>query len=147
MELEELVAERDIARQIIRFGRAMDDHDWATLGSLMFHDVTGEFGAGQLRGSAAIVDNIRTYLDACGPTQHLVGSILVEIDGDTATSRAYVRDMHLGRGERAGLEFSTIGDYEDRWERDIDGTWRLRTRVKHNRGLIGTLDVFDFGST
>lgn len=146
MELDTLVAERDIARQIIRFGRAMDDRDWETLASLMFDDVTGEFGAGPLVGSAAIVGNIRTYLDACGPTQHLVGSILVDVDGDTATSRAYVRDMHLGRGAKAGLEFSTIGDYEDRWERDSDGAWRLRTRLKHNRGLLGTLDVFDFGS-
>jgi hypothetical protein len=39
---------------------------------------------------------LRSYLDKCGHTQHLIGNVLIEIGGDTATSRAYVADTHLG---------------------------------------------------
>jgi hypothetical protein len=31
------------------------------------------------------------FLDICGPTQHLIGSILVDVNGDEAPSRAYVQ--------------------------------------------------------
>ncbi len=86
----------------------------------MFDDATAELGAGPLEGSAAIAESIRGYLDACGPTQHLLGNVLVDVDlaAGTATSRAYVSDVHLGQGSRSELTFSTLGDYHDTWERD-----------------------------
>jgi hypothetical protein len=142
-QLEALLAERDIARQIVRFGRAMDDRDWAALRGILFDDATADLGTGPLRGSDAIIDLIRSFLSACGTTQHFVGSMLVDVDGDgeTATSKAYVRDLHLGTGPREHLAFSTLGDYHDRWERD-GSTWRIRERTKLNRAQVGTLEVF-----
>ena len=59
----------------------------------------------------------------------------------TATSRAYVSDLHLGRGSRRELTFSTLGDSHDRWEHDGE-RWRIRHRTKLNRGVIGSMDVF-----
>jgi len=136
-----LLAERDVARQLVRFARAMDERDWATLREILFDDATADLGTGTLSGSDALIALIRRYLDACGPTQHLLGSILVDVDGDEATSRAYVRDVHLGVGDRAHLTFSTLSDYHDRWERDGD-RWRLRHRTKHNRAQLGSMEVF-----
>ena len=142
-DLDALLAEREITRQLVRFARAMDDRDWETVRSLMFDDATAELGAGPLVGNAAVAESIRGYLDACGPTQHLLGNVLVEVDlaAGTATSRAYVSDVHLGRGSRRELTFSTLGDYHDTWERDGD-TWRIRHRTKLNRGVVGSMDVF-----
>jgi hypothetical protein len=37
---ESMIAERDIARQLVRFARAMDERDWATLRSIMLDDAT-----------------------------------------------------------------------------------------------------------
>jgi len=119
----------------------MDDRGWDALRDLMFEDATADVGAGLLIGSAAVVDCIRGFLDACGPTQHLLGNILVQVAGDEATSRAYVSDLHLGAGHRSHLAFSTLGDYHDSWERDGDG-WRMRHRTKVNRAQVGTLEVF-----
>jgi hypothetical protein len=143
MDTEESLVEREIERQLIRFARGMDDRDWDAVRAVMFDDATAELGAGALVGSAAVAESIRSYLDACGPTQHLLGNVLVDVDlaAGTATSRAYVSDVHLGRGSRSELTFSTLGDYHDTWERE-GATWRIRHRMKLNRGVVGTMDVF-----
>lgn len=143
MDLETLLAERDIERRLIRFARAMDEREWATVRALMFDDATAELGAGPLAGSAAIAESIRGYLDSCGPTQHLLGNVLIDVDpaAGTATSSAYVSDVHLGKGTRSELTFSTLGDYRDMWELNGD-EWRIRHRTKLNRGVLGSMDVF-----
>lgn len=141
MTLEALLAEREIARALTRLARAMDERDWDVLLAILADDATGDLGEGPLSSPQEIVGTIRRYLDACGPTQHLLGNLLVDVDGDGAQSRCYVSDMHLGRGEAAGLTFATLGDYHDRWRR-IDGQWRLAHRVKLNRGHVGDMAVF-----
>lgn len=141
--IDELLAEREITRALIAFARGMDERDWDAVRAQMFDDATAELGAGPLEGSAAIAESIRGYLDACGPTQHLLGNVVVDVDlaAGTATSKAYVSDVHLGRGARRDLTFSTLGDYHDTWE--LDGErWRIRHRTKLNRGVIGSMDVF-----
>jgi hypothetical protein len=70
--------------------------------------------------------------------------LLVDVEGDTARSRVYVSDMHLGQGERAHLTFSTLGDYHDRW-RKLDGVWRMAHRTKLNRALLGDIRVLGAG--
>lgn len=132
--------ERDIQRALIRFARAMDDRDWNGLSQILAEDAIGDLGTGRLEGREAIIALIRGFLDDCGVTQHLIGNVLVDVDGDGATSRAYVHDLHLSRSN-PDLAFQTLGDYHDRWERR-DGSWRLVERVKDNRGTVGSLDVF-----
>lgn len=139
--VDELQAERDIGRQLVRFARGMDARDWRAIRAVLFDDATADFGTGTQTGSDAIIDSIRTYLDVCGVTQHLLGSIEIEVDGVKASSRAYVHDTHLGAGDHSNLSFATLGDYHDEWERD-GGTWRLRHRLKYNHGYIGTMAVF-----
>jgi hypothetical protein len=65
--------------------------------------------------------------DRCGPTQHLLGSIQIEIDGDTAVSRSYVQARHQGLGDKSQAIFDTNGEYTDRWERRAEG-WRIVRR-------------------
>ena len=132
--------ERAIERELIRFARAMDYRDWEQLSQILTEDAVGELGTGRLEGSAAIIALIRGFLDNCGVTQHLLGNVEVDVDGDHATSRAYVQDLHLSRSNPE-LTFHTLGDYHDKWERR-DGRWRLVERVKDNRGTVGSLDVF-----
>ncbi|MGV0157898.1 nuclear transport factor 2 family protein [Mycobacterium colombiense] len=135
------VDERAIEQLLIRFARAMDDRDWPSLAAILAENAIADFGTGEQRGSAAVIDLIRSYLDRCGTTQHLLGNVLVHVTGDTATSRAYVRDLHLSTGEPQAT-FYTLGDYHDRWERR-GAQWRLVERIKDNRGIVGSLDVFD----
>ncbi|BBY42309.1 nuclear transport factor 2 family protein [Mycolicibacterium celeriflavum] len=135
--LQRLLDERDIERALYTTARAMDDHDWSAVAEVFADDATGDLGTGPLVGSGAIVALIRSYLDACGPTQHLLGNVIVDVAGDSAVSRAYVHDLHLSAD---GAErFYTMGDYRDRWERRA-GRWRIVERIKVNRAHVGPLE-------
>lgn len=56
--------------------------------------------------------------------QHLIGSVIVDVDGDHAVSQAHVQARHQRPGEFLGLVFDSNGEYVDRWERRIQG-WRI----------------------
>lgn len=129
-------------RALIRFARAMDDRDWAVMAEILAEDAQGDLGTGRLQGRAAIIGLIREFLDKCGPTQHFLGNVIVDVTGDTAASRAYVRDVHLDSTADSTTRFYTIGDYHDTWRRRPDGSWCLTNRIKANRAYVGTLDVF-----
>lgn len=144
MSIELLLAEREIHRALVRFARAMDERDWSALDEILAEDATADLGTGPLAGRAAIVAQMRSFLDECGPTQHLLGNPLIDVDGDRATSRIYVSDLHLGRGVRSHVTFSTLGDYHDRWRRQ-GGVWRIAHRTKLNRALIGDIGVLGPG--
>ena len=141
MSLEELVAEREIYRQLIKFARAMDNRDWKAISAIMADSIKADFGTGEVQGSAAVIDFIRSFLDGCGTTQHLLGNIIIEVAGDSATSRSYVSDMHLGKDTKSDISFRTLGDYCDEWKK-TDGAWLMIKRVKDNRASLGSLDVF-----
>lgn len=136
--------EREIYRKIVEFARAMDDRDWSAFANITLSEATADLGTGLLTGRDEIVRLIRSFLDECGPTQHLVGNVLIDVDGDTAHSRAYVCDTHLGTGELAQTSFRTLGDYHDDWVKVDDG-WRMSHRTKHSRGAIGSITVLGPG--
>jgi hypothetical protein len=113
--------EREIYRNIIRITRPMDERAWTSIETLLVPDATGDFGNGQLTSGQEFIALLRQFLDECGPTQHLIGNVLIDVDGDTATSRAYVANMHLGTGHLNGQYFRTLGDYHDTWSRTASG--------------------------
>jgi len=119
--------ERAIQRGLSRFARVLDAKDWAALGDVFAPDLTFDYGQGERAGIAALEEQVRRYLDTCGGTQHLLGSVLVDVDGDHAVSRAYVQARHQRGGEAAGAVFDSNGEYVDRWERRADG-WRIVRR-------------------
>lgn len=144
MNLEILTAEREIYRQLVKFARAMDDRDWDTIKSLTTDDLIADYGIidmDEIQGNIAAIEFIRSYLDHCGTTQHILGNILIEVVGDKATSQSYVSDMHLSRNEDSDIYFRTLGNYSDKWSK-VDGTWLMTHRTKNNRAKIGSLDVF-----
>ncbi|MDM4141957.1 MULTISPECIES: nuclear transport factor 2 family protein [Mycobacterium] len=140
--LQALCDERDVQRALIRFARAMDDRDWAATAEILAEDAQGDLGTGRLQGRTAIIELIRQYLDRCGPTQHLLGNVIVDVTGDSAVSRAYIRDVHLNSTADPTKRFYTIGDYHDTWRRRPDGSWCLTERVKINRAHVGPMEIF-----
>lgn len=140
--LQALCDERDVQRALNLFARAMDDRDWAAMAEILAEDARGDLGTGRLEGAAAIIDVIREFLDKCGPTQHFLGNVIIDVTGDTAVSRAYIRDVHLNSTADPSTRFYTIGDYHDTWRRRLDGSWCLTQRVKANRAYVGALEVF-----
>lgn len=123
--LQELLDERAIRDGLARFARAIDSRDWPALADAFAGDLSFNYGAGGLQhGIAALEAQMRRFIEPCGPTQHLIGSIIVEVDGDNATSRAYVQARHQRPDDPAGAVFDSSGEYVDRWERRREG-WRI----------------------
>ena len=128
MNLQTLIDERDITHALCRFAHIIDEREWDAVGEVFADDVSFNYGDGQEQtGVAAMRAQFRRYLDHCGASQHLLGTIAVTAEGDTGLSRAYVQARHQGAGPRAHLFFDSNGEYIDRWARRPEG-WRIVRR-------------------
>jgi ketosteroid isomerase-like protein len=130
-----MTAESDriaILNQLGRFARILDSKSWSSVGEVFADDVTFNYGDGvEQSGIAAMRDQFARFLDICGPSQHLIGSVMIDFGGpDDAVTRAYVQARHQGAGARAHLFLDTNGEYVDRWRRDARG-WRIVRRDAH----------------
>ncbi len=128
-DLAMLLDERDIVAVAIRYCRALDTKEWATLDSVFLPDATAVLAStAQLVGIDAIVDRVRTALEHMDDTQHLVGNHEVVVDGDTATHRCYLQAQHVRRAAVGGPNYIVGGRYEDRLTRTDHG-WRIAHRT------------------
>ena len=84
---------------------------------------------GRVDGIDGIVDRARGALDALDASQHLLGNIVVEVDGDTAQSVCYFQAQHLRAGALGGDTYIIAGSYTDRLVRTPQG-WRISERVQ-----------------
>ena len=136
-----LMDERAIHLKLCAIARAMDCREWTQLTEILTEDVTGDLGdVIAINGREEFLATLRKYLGNCGPTQHLLGNLVVSIDGDAAKSTCYVRDIHQGGDGRDHLFLSTAGEYRDCWKRTPKG-WRLCHRTKVNFLLTGSLEA------
>ena len=113
----------EIVRVLDRYAEALDQRRWELLDRVFAPDLEFDFGEWVTRSRADAVAAIRSYLDGCGPTQHLLGNYRIEIDGDRATSAVYVRAFHLGVGGAEGQVYEMGGEYRDELRRTPEG-WR-----------------------
>jgi ketosteroid isomerase-like protein len=128
MSAQSLTDERAIQNLLGDFARILDRKQWDRIPDVFAGDVAFNYGDGQEQaGIAALRLNFTRFLDRCGPTQHLLGSIQIDINGDTAISRSYVQARHQGLGDKSHAIFDTSGEYTDRWERRAEG-WRIVRR-------------------
>jgi hypothetical protein len=66
---------------------------------------------------------------ACVTTQHLLGTQWIDILSPiTARSVTYFRAAHFGKGQTEGQVLYAYGQYQDNWERQSSGTWRIAHR-------------------
>ncbi|EQB13602.1 nuclear transport factor 2 family protein [Novosphingobium lindaniclasticum] len=126
-EIQILLDEREISRGLSRFARVLDRKQWEELSDVFAHDLAFNYGMGEEVGIAALERNMRRYLDRCGPTQHLIGSVVIDLDGDAAVSRAYVQARHQRNDDPLGAIFDSTGEYLDHWQRNAEG-WRIVRR-------------------
>ena len=142
MSNELLLIERDIHLALCRFTRACDDRDWAAFETVFAPDVVMEFpGFFSLEGREAAIENIRSHLGGCGPSQHLIGNLVVISAGKSAQSRCYARAFHRGRGDKADITFEAFGEYVVRWRRFAEG-WRAVEWKMAVQTEMGSREIF-----
>jgi hypothetical protein len=132
---------REIVAVAVRYASACDTRDWKLFEDVFVPDVRTDY-ASEFRheGRDEVVAMIRSMLGGCGPTQHLLGSHVVSIDGDRATSSCSIRAFHVGRGAANGLTYEAIGAYHDELVRTEAG-WRISFRRMDVIAELGTRDV------
>jgi len=129
--LARLALHHDLEQVLIAYGLACDRRDWALLGQVFHPDVEVNYGGEfHLRGLSAVRDMIASMLGGCGPTQHLLGNLRVELNAGQVSSAIYVRAVHAGAGELADTFYEVWAEYLDRWAQGPDG-WRITHRTMH----------------
>ncbi|MFC9555900.1 nuclear transport factor 2 family protein [Rhodococcus sp. NPDC056960] len=114
----------------------LDVKDWPGFASALTENVVA-YGR---TGPTDVVARVRSHLDVCGATQHLIGNIRIELDGDAARTRCYFRAFHVGLGDHAGATYECMGEYRDQWSRSPSG-WLLSGRVIDVRAEVGDRGV------
>lgn len=123
--------ERRILNTLSEFPRVVDRNAWDRIGEVFAEDLSFNYGDGrEQQGLAALLAQFRSFHDRCSAMQHLIGSVQLELDGDSAVTRAYVQARHQGAGDYAQSFYDTHGEYTDQWARRPEG-WRIVRRDAH----------------
>lgn len=133
--------EREILNKLAEFARILDDRRWQDVEQVFDANISFNYGDGnEQNGIEALTNNFKTYLDPCGPSQHLLGSIQLELNDTKAITRSYVQARHQGAGEKSDRFFDSNGEYVDCWARMADG-WRIVRRDVKWAMLMGDMTV------
>ena len=121
-----LLAKQEITEVLYRIARGTDRGDGALFASGFYAD--GEDYHGLANGPVAnILATLGRSTLLC--TQHLLGNVLIEIDGDVARVESLFTSWHQRRDEAGQLWDETLrGRYLDRFERRLD-VWKIARRV------------------
>jgi hypothetical protein len=126
-----------------RYLFALDFRDAGAYAATFTADGLLDYGAGEIRGREAIADMVRGLADRArlqaaedtsglrpAAGRHHITNIVVRIDGDRATGRAYWFHTGNSNSERRA-ELTSFGHYEDEMVR-VDGEWLFSSRKIYN---------------
>lgn len=125
-EVRDLAARRDINAAIQRYMRGQD-RLLPELQHTAFHD-DAQVDCGLYAGSAAgFVDFAQGFLAQMKGSQHLIGQVTIEIDGDVAQGEVYFFAWHRLVEDDGEKDLFVCGRYIDRYEKRA-GEWRIADR-------------------
>ena len=141
--LEAVADHLEITQVLERYFRAMDDKDYALLdgvfvpGAKLVYDMGS--GAAPRSTHPEIVEQFRSFNEQFRFTQHVTSQPLIDLDGDSARSRATLRALHVQETESGERNtWIVYGVYEDRLRRTQAG-WRIVERRFEARHVNGRL--------
>ena len=123
------MSDRDqITDLIYRYAELIDDGDFAGVGELLGRaELTFEGYTTAVTGAEAVAglytSTTRRFDDGTPATKHVMTNVIVEVDGEQASSRSYFTVLQAVPGE-LGLQPVIAGRYRDRFIRETD-TWRF----------------------
>jgi hypothetical protein len=128
-ELDRLTSLEAIRDCVYRVSRGTDRVDEAVLRSAFHPDAVVHFGKIYDGPVDGWINSTLKHQAAQSQRQHLVGNILVRLDGNTATAESYCMDRHKTPMNGQTLDMVIAARALDRLERR-DGTWRIVERTK-----------------
>ena len=126
--LQALADKHAITEQIYRYCRAVDRLD-VPLGHRVFHeDAEADYGADYYQGPGrGVIDTIIKHHEQLVSHSHQVTNVLIDLDGDSAGSEAYVTGTMRMEREGKLMQMGVWARYLDEWEKR-DGTWAITRR-------------------
>jgi ketosteroid isomerase-like protein len=138
--LQHLIDQIAIENVLVECALAQDRHDWDGVAGCFEPDAVYLHPKGQIDGSAGIAERSRAALGALDASQHLIGSIQIEITADTARATSYFHAQHVRAGAPGGDLFVISGTYADVLQRR-DGVWRISERRQSYSARWGNPEV------
>jgi ketosteroid isomerase-like protein len=141
-EAEFHLADRAVIHDLlVRVAFAQDANDWEALADCFTPDATYAYPGGNLVGADLIVGRARTALTPLDASQHLLGTILVTVEGHKADTVCYFQSQHVRYGAPGGDLYAIAGTYCDRLEKGDDGCWRIVHRTQQYTWRDGNPEV------
>jgi hypothetical protein len=114
---------------VIELLHGVDSRQWSALPSLFTESVTTDYtslfgGEVQRQSRDTVVGGWRQLLSPLDATQHILGPILVRVNGERAAAECHVRGYHVSSKVTGGGEWMVAGHYVFEMERDRE-TWRI----------------------
>lgn len=132
--VQQLEDEKAIREVIVRYGETLDARDYAGYAQLFASDGVWTGGFGTFTGPAAIQEMLEKNLGAPEAgyinksSFHLVTTVMVDVDGDTARARSRYQFYTASKENRPVHVLA--GRYEDEFVRE-NGEWKIKRRFTH----------------
>lgn len=122
-----LLDKEEIREQIYKYCRAVDRGDKELMRQVYHSDATDHHGIFEGPASKFIELNVDDVMPGLTLTMHLIGNILIELDGDAANVESYVTAFHRIEQSDGPYDVLVWGRYLDRFERR-KGSWKIAHR-------------------
>ena len=120
-----------IGEVLIRYATGIDFKDWALFRTCWADEVDIDYGdLGQFTDADEFTTLMRQIHDGMGQTYHRISNLVIDIDGNRATARSYVRAVLMAVPGDSSSWVDALGHYDDELTRTPDG-WRIGKRTTH----------------
>jgi hypothetical protein len=127
-KVDRLISKQEITEGILRWSRGADRLDLATMQSAFHTDASINYGPGDVPCADFLQGIVAQHAADFESTRHIIFNVLIDVDGDRATSEAGVDCRVRFTREEGPCEMLVLGRYFDRWERR-DGQWKIAHRA------------------
>lgn len=129
-QMHELLAKQACSELSARYSRGLDRLDRDSLLSVFFEDAWCEYGF--YNGPPApFIDFALSALADHSANHHMVGQILIDVEGDEAFGEVYFNAYHKVPAEAGFQDMIIAGRYIDRYE-CREGLWKIAYRSERN---------------
>ena len=133
MTIDELLAKQEITELVGLYMRGLDRLDKTLLRSTFHDDATTDYGFFK-GGPDDFVEMAYTALQDHAANHHMIGQVLIDVEGEIAFGEVYFQAFHrlLGDGsEGEERDLFLSGRYVDRYEKR-EGVWKIAFRSEVN---------------
>jgi len=120
----------EIVRRRYEYALSIDTRDWDLHRSIFTDEIHMDFSSySGAPGTSMLADvwvsGLKPLFVGLQATQHVMTNPIVDVDGDTARLRMYMKAEHFLQNEAGSFDFAIGGYYDDRLERTTAG-WKIR---------------------